>query len=467
MKVILIGYLIIMFGIGIWANKYNNDMTDFLLAGRRLGIGLASFTLAATYFGGGFVVGLGETAYGSGLVSWWNGIGGGVGLVIVGLMAYKMRGLALYTVPDYLMQRYNSSAMRIISAILSLIALVGILAAQVGAASRIFELLGFGSTMTSAVLASLIFVVYTAVGGLWAATLTDFVQVSIAGVGVVSAFFIAAKNFGGWSAVTEQLNTVNVGENFMSLTGGGDITFILWLTLPMVLYTLIGQDVYQRIFATKDAKTARNACFVAGIIIVVLTAFPVLLGITGRAMYPTLENPGLALPKIIMETFPTFIGGLVLSAIIAAIMSTADSILTASTSHVINDIYINTMKNDIEGKEKEMLMFSRICTVVIGVFAVVVSALVPKIVTLLLYSYTLYTGGVFIPLVGGFVWKKATTKGALAAMFTGTTIAVLSIMGVDMLGMPTEILSGLVSLAVLVVVSLLTQKDNIEKEKKK
>lgn len=96
MQIILVIYLIIMFGIGIWANKYNNDMTDFLLAGRRLGIGLASFTLAATYFGGGYVVGLGETAYGSGLASWWNGIGGGIGLILVGLMAYKMRGLALY-----------------------------------------------------------------------------------------------------------------------------------------------------------------------------------------------------------------------------------------------------------------------------------------------------------------------------------------------------------------------------------
>lgn len=361
------------------------------------------------------------------------------------------------------MQRYNSSAMRVISAVLSLIALIGILAAQVGAASRIFELLGFGSTMTSAVLASLIFVIYTAVGGLWAATLTDFVQVSIAGIGVVSAFFIAAKNFGGWSAIVNKLNLENVGDNFMNLSAGGDWTFILWMTLPIILYTLIGQDVYQRIFATKNAKTARNACFVAGIIIIILTVFPVLLGMTGRAMYPNLENPGLALPKIIMESFPTVLAGIILSAIIAAIMSTADSILTASTSHVINDIYINTLKNDVKGKEKEMLMFSRISTVVIGVFAVFVSALVPKIVSLLLYSYTLYTGGVFVPLVGGFIWKKATAKGALAAMFTGTTIAILSILGVDMLGMPTEILSGIISLVVFIIVSLLTQKNNTQK----
>lgn len=283
-----------------------------------------------------------------------------------------MRDLALFTVPDYLMKRYNNSFLRVASAILSLVALVGILAAQVGAASKIFELLGFGSTTTSAVLASLIFIIYTAVGGLWA-------------------------------AVTAQLKVINVGEGFTNIVGGGDYKFILWLTLPMILYTLIGQDVYQRIFATKDSKTARNACFLSGIIIIILTLFPVLLGMIGRVMYPEISNPGLALPKIIMDTFPTVLGGIVLVAIIAAIMSTADSILTASTSHVINDIYIKTMKKDIEGKEKEMLKFSRICTVVIGIFAVVVSVLVPTIVTLLLSSYTLFTGGVFIPVVGGFI----------------------------------------------------------------
>ena len=463
MRIILIGYLLIMFGVGIWANKFNNDMTDFLLAGRRLGIGLATFTLAATYFGGGYVVGLSETAYDSGLVSWWNGIGGGIGLIAVGFMAFKMRDLSLFTVPDYLMKRFNNNFLRISSAILSLIALIGILAAQVGAASRIFELLGFGSTMTSAVLASLIFVIYTAIGGLWAATLTDFIQVSIAGIGVVAAFFIALGNIGGWGFITEQLSSLNVGENFLSFTGGGNITFILWLTLPMVLYTLIGQDVYQRIFSTKDAKTAKKACFFSGIIIIILTLFPVLLGITGKVMYPELENAGLALPKIIMETFPTFLGGLVLSAIIAAIMSTADSILTASTSHVINDIYIKTLNKEASVSDKKMLNWSRACTVIVGLFAVIVSALVPKIVTLLLYSYTLYTGGVFIPVVGGFFWKKATTKGALAAMITGTFIAVLGIIGVNMFGIPTEILAGLVSLIVLIVVSLSTQKEEYSK----
>ena len=456
--VVLIIYFILMLAVGIWANRFNNDVDDFLLAGRRLGLVFASFALAATYFGGGFVIGIGQMAYEKGLVAWWNGIAGGLGLILVALVACKMRDMALYTVPDFLGKRFNSQFISTVASILSLIALVGILAGQVSAARNVFAALGLNPVIGGFV-AAVIFVVYTSIGGLWAATLTDFIQMIIAGVGCVAAALIVIHNTGGWEATTVMINQVNPPESFYSMMGGDGFSFILWLTLPLILYTFIGQDVYQRIFASKDGKTARNSCIVAGVIIIVVTVFPALMGMSARGMFPDLPDTGMAVPTLILKALSPVLAGLVLAAIMAAIMSTAASILTAATSHVINDVYRQLIYKGRDLDPKRLLVLSRIWTLVIGALAIVISFLIPQIVKLLLMSYTLYTSGVFIPVVGGFFWKKATREGAIAALVTGTVIAVASIGGVSFFGIPTEIFSGLVCLVIFVGVSLATQKN--------
>ena len=260
---VLIVYGIFVLAIGIWAGRYNKSMTDFLLAGRRLGLLLATFTLTATYFGGGYFLGLSSYAYDHGWVALWQAIGGGLGFILVAFVAFKMRDLAFYTVPDYLEHRYGGKTIRVLSALLSLIALVGILGAQVLATRAVLAMVGVESNI-GLILAALIFVGYTVVGGLWAVTLTDFVQVSIAALGAVIAAVVAVSRAGGYQSLVATVTAQGVGEGFFTWSGG-DISLVMWLTLPMMMYTLIGQDVYQRLFATKDGKTARNAGILSGL----------------------------------------------------------------------------------------------------------------------------------------------------------------------------------------------------------
>ena len=119
LTVILISYLVIMFGVSVWANKFNSSAEDFLLAGRRLGVFLAAFTLAATYFGGGYVVGLGAEAYSSGMIAWYNGLAGAVGILAVCLVLKKMEGMQLYTVAELLETRYGSPLLSVCNAVSS------------------------------------------------------------------------------------------------------------------------------------------------------------------------------------------------------------------------------------------------------------------------------------------------------------------------------------------------------------
>lgn len=457
MIVILIIYYIAMLGIGFWSNRFNKNMTDFLLAGRRLGLLLASFALAAAYFGGGFTIGIGQGAYIRGIVQWWHGISGGIGLILVGIMAKRMRDLALYTVPDFLDTRYKSTPIRAMATVLSLIALVGILAAQVSAVRNLLTVLGI-DPIAGSVIAAIVFVVYTGIGGLWASTLTDFVQLIISVVGVVAAAIVGIMLSGGWSGTVELIYQTAPPPRYFHILGEGGFTFIIWLSLPLVLYTFIGQDVYQRMFASKDGKTARNACFIAGVAIIVFTFFSTLMGMVSRGMFPYLERPGEAVPMLIAHAFHPLLAGLVFAAIMAAIMSTASSILTAASSHIVNDIYLKLMKKEKEQQnDKKMLLLSRAWTLIIGAIAVVVSTMVPEIVAMLLWSYTLYVSGVFIPVVGGFFWKRATRAGATTALIAGSAIAFGRVgFGLTVPLFSPELFTVGVCVVIFVVVSLLT-----------
>lgn len=460
---VLIVYVLAMLAIGFWANRYNKDMTDFLLAGRRLGLVLATATLTATYFGGGYVLGLGEYAYVHGWIAIWQAIGGGVGFILVGFMAYRMRELAFFTVPDYLSYRYGGNEVRVLSALLSLVALVGILGAQVLACRSALGIVGVGNSL-GLVLSPLIFVAYTAVGGLWAVTLTDFVQVLVASIGVFAAAIFVLNYLGGYGAMVGKVTAQGLaGPHFFELFGG-DVPLAMWLMIPMAMYTLIGQDVYQRIFAAKDAKTSRASCVLSGILITVICLFPVLIGLSARALFPDLTQSGEAVPRVITTMFHPIFAGLVLAAVLAAIMSTADSILSAGVSHIIKDFYIETLHRSSSGEQdqKKLLSLSRLWTVILGIGSIAFATAVPRIVDILTYSYFLYTGGVFVPVVGGILWKNATREGAIAGIVVGALTAVIGIVAhLQMWGIPMEIYTSVFSAVAFVIVSLATQKQKV------
>lgn len=449
-------YLVAMLGLGVWAGRTRiSGATDFLLAGRRLGVVLGAGALAATHFGGGAVLGGAEYGYTYGISGAWYGISTGVGLLALALFtASRFRRLALFTVPDYLAERYGGSAMRLIGAVLSLAALVGILAAQVNAAARTFGILGVGG-LAAPVVATVVFVAYTAMGGLWAATISDLVQLIIATVGVAIAaavVVVRAGEAGGLHALLEQHA---VAPSYFDPVGAHP-SFVLWLLVPTVMYTLIGQDFYQRLFATRDAITARRAAFAGGVILVVVSVLPAIAGMGARALAPEAIEPAEALPWVLRELMHPAAGGIILAAILAAVMSTADSLLTSATSHVVRDLWPGG--HDEGGMdERYMLRLSRGVTVAVGALALVLGLALPGIVTTLIYSYTLYSAGILVPVLGGVLWKRATRAGALSAAVAGAAVAVFGLAtGVHVAGIPTEIYSAAVSAVVFVAVSLST-----------
>ena len=211
--------------------------------------------------------------------------------------------------------------------------------------------------------------------------------------------------------------------------------------------------------SAKDTKTAYKSAILAFIILLVICFFPVILGMAGRALFPDLEVSSLVVPTIIRAMLPPVFSGFTLAAIIAAVVSTADSILTAATSHVVNDLYVRYFcKDNMEdpAAQKKLLNISRVMTLVIGVISVVVALAIPSVLMVLNSSYTLFTAGVFSPVVAGLLWKKATKAGAFAGLFSGLAFVALGWSGFSFFGIPSDIASSLLSLVVLIVVSLIT-----------
>lgn len=458
---IIVLYLAAIFGVGIYCNKFNNNIDDYLLAGRRLGVGLATGTLVATYFGGGYVIGVGSEAYEKGMSAYWSPIAGALGILAVCLILKRMEGMNVYTVTEIVENRYKSPLLRILTTLLSLLALIGILAGQVTSAGSILSSLGLGTPTTCAIIVAAFFIGFTAFGGLWAVTVTDFIQIIVAALGLIAAAIVVLTQVGGWDALVAQIQTTDVPSNYFSLLKDTEPSYVLWLIMPMFIYTLIGQDVYQRLFAAKDTKTAYKSAILACIILLVICFFPVLLGMAGRAMFPDMEVSSMIVPTIIRATLPPVLSGFALAAIIAAVVSTADSILTAATSHVVNDIYVRYISKDDPADphvQKKLLNLSKIMTLFVGIISVVVALAIPSVLQVLNSSYTLFTAGVFAPVVAGLLWKKATKAGAFAGLFSGLAFVALGWSGFSFFGIPSDIASSLLALVVLIVVSLITYK---------
>ena len=185
-----------------------------------------------------------------------------------------------------------------------------------------------------------------------------------------------------------------------------------------------------------------------------LSVFPVIIGMGARALGGT-DDPSQSVHWVLQNLVNPLLGGIILAAILAAIMSSADSLLTSATSHVVKDLWIETLHRGQEIDERRMLALSRAVTVVVGAAALVIGLIGPGIITILIYSYTLYTAGVFVPVVGGLLWKRGSATAALTALVIGSAIAVIGIAtDIDIAGAPVEVVAALVSAAVFVVVSV-------------
>jgi len=410
-------YMIGMLLVGYWSSKRIKNLSDFLVAGRRLPFYLATATLFATWFGAGSCMGASGTAYSEGFLGVISDpFAAGLSLILAGLFYVALlRRMQLLTITD-IFGRYYGKGAEIFASILMVPVYIGWLGSQMVALGFILNALTGIKPLIGIIAGALIVIAYTFAGGMWAVTLTDFVQVTILVTGLFLIFPVAINKVGGLANLIE--STPKELFSFLPHNPGYDgwVSYIGQWTL-MGLGCIVGQDLIQRSLASKNESVAKRSAITAGICYILIGFIPITLGLAGRIILPGLENPEHIMPNLAMMYLPPVVLVIFLGALISAIMSSADSSLLAATSLTTKNIILRIFPGT---KELNVLGLARITTVILALISMVVALCVKRIYNLMVNSWATLFVGIFVPVTAALYWKKANAYAAWASMVSGT-----------------------------------------------
>ena len=430
-----------MITVGILSMKKIKDTMSYFVADRN-GSSLAiSGSLVATTIGGSGTIGLAGLGYSKGLVGAWWLLVGAIGLCILSLwLAKKVREYEVYTLPEILERQYGGSSTKIVASLVIATAWLGIIAGQIIAAGKILSVLWPGQLELLMVLAASVFVVYTVLGGQYSILRTDMIQSVIIVVGLLLCLVVSLPAAGGLTAMTAVLPPSYFSFPVSSSFGWMDLlTFLLFVGAAY----LVGPDIYSRIFCSRSPEVAKRSVMIAAIAMIPIAFFVTLIGITARVLLPGISAES-ALPALILQAVPVGLSGLVIAALLAAVMSSADTCLLTTSTIITADV-INPLRRS-EMTETKLLMVSRIGVIVIGIISLLIALTLKGIIASLLLGYTVYTSGLVIPVILGFYSKrlKLNRFGVIAAVVGGGGMGlVLKLSGYNNLSLLTFPLSAL------------------------
>ncbi|WP_412069110.1 sodium:solute symporter [Rubrivirga sp. IMCC43871] len=435
-------YAIVIFGIGLWFSRQTEDGEDYFLAGRSLSWGLIGISLLASNLSSSSMIGMAGEAYGGiGLAVFnyeWMAAMVLVVFVLFFLPFYIKTGI--YTMPEFLEKRFDGRSRVYFSAMSIFLSVVVDTAAALFAGALVIELVypDFPMWMTMAILA-LIAGAYTIAGGLKAVVYTDAIQGTLLLIGAGAVSVMAWNAIGGWDAVTavtpaESLSLVQSfdldpdlpwyqenGMTWLSLmTGVFLLGFYFWTT---------NQFMVQRVLGAKNLDHGRWGALFGGLLKLPILFLMVMPGTFARVLYPNLERADQVFPTLLFDLLPGGFRALVLTAMLAAIMSSVDSTLNAASTLVTMD-FIKRKKPDTS--PRALVRWGRIVTFLCMVFAIAWSPVIVGFDTL--WSYLQTTLAYVAPpalalFIVGVFWKRANGTGAIAGMAAGHLTAVLFLIG--------------------------------------
>ena len=419
--IIIIVYFLIIITIGIISRKKARQADDFFVAGRKGSALFITGSLLATIIGGSATTGMAGIGFARGLTGAWWLMVGSIGLIILGLFfAGRVRKFALYTLPELIEKQYDRR-MALASSVLIVVAWVGIIAAQINAAGTIMSVLDMGGQELWMVVFSAVFILYTLLGGQYSVLRTDLFQAVIIFGGMLAGVGVILSRLGGWeglqSSLPADMFTFPVSSQF-------DVMSLVSLLLVVGLTYVVGPDMYSRIFCARDDRTARIATFSTAALLIPIALAITVIGMGAAVLFPDIASEQ-ALPTVIKEIFSPLLGGIVLAALLCAVMSSADTTLLSASTILSVDIIGKLRPASLE---TNVLPRSRWTILFLGICSLAVAFLLKGIISSLLFAFTIYTCGVTLPVIFGFFRDKLriTANGAVAALIGGGGLGLTS-----------------------------------------
>jgi len=414
----IIVYLVITVVIGYWASRRVKTSGDFMLAGRSLPLLLSSSALFATWFGSETVFGASSEFLKGGLYSVIEDpFGAALCLILFGLFfARKLYSMNLLTLGDFFKVRFGNRTELVASAFI-VPSYVGYIAAQLLAMGLILNVVTGMEVWQGVIISALVVTFYTYVGGMWAISVTDFIQsVIIIGGLLVLAINLSAQA-GGISVVMSEAHP----ETFRFLPDAEFKDIIIYLAAWSVLGlgSIPSQDVFQRVMSSGSVNTAVRSCYIAAILYLTIAMLPLFISLCVKHLYPEFAGDGqLALPSMVLShaTMPVQI--LFFGSLLSAIMSTTSSAILAPAAIFSENLVKPLAKGRLS--DDQLLMVTRISVLGFSIIATIMATVRSNIYELVGESSVLSLVSLFAPLVLGLYWKRATATGALLSMVLGT-----------------------------------------------
>ena len=389
--IIVVAYLIGMLVLGFIVGKLKiKDSADYMLAGRRMGLFMVVFSLSANNIGGGSTTGLAQKAFGDwGMSAIWYVLAASIAMIPLAYFAPKIRKTMAVTIPEAVGRRFGKGSSTF-TAILSILSLFCLTSSQIAASGTVVATLTGIPTNVALIIAGIVVILYTTLGGMIADQISDLVQFIVILVGLAIATPFVINGCGGWEAISAALP----GEQL-------SVTKIGWVPIFGYIFNyfctfLAGPEMISRFETAKDEKTARNASLLSAVLMAAMSIFPTLLGLAALAMK-----------------------GSISAAIICATMSSADSNLLCMSTMVINDLYLG-----LGGKknlsEKSIITITRGCNIVAAIIAMFISMLGVPIATMNTFAFGIRCAGPFAAYGLGLVVPDATKNSGVVSLIAGT-----------------------------------------------
>lgn len=473
-------YLLLMVGIGLYFFLKNKNVSDYVLGGRTLNPWAAALSAQASDMSGWLLMGLPGTAYvlfAGTTEAIWTAIGLAVGtyinwlIVAKRLRKYTKAAGDSITLPEFFTNRFadKTGILKGVSAVMILVFFVFYVASMFQASAKLFKTV-FGMPYEWAlVLGVAIIVAYTFLGGFLAVCWTDVIQGVLMFVALIITPIVAMNRLGGTEAIGAMISELEVEFSLIPYNADGAVNVALLVSSIAWGLGYFGQPhILPRFMGIRKADEIRPARIIATVWVLITLAAAVIIGVLGSFMFPTIDDPESIFISMSTTLFHPVLAGIMLTAILAAIMSTADSQLLVTSSSVANDLYKGLIKKD--ASDKAILWLNRIAVLVVSVLAAalvwvenpaegsVLARITESVFKLVSFAWAGF-GAAFGPAVlFSLFWKKTTKWGVLAGILAGGITACVWWLASGGIFDLYEIIPGFaVSCIAIVAVSLLTK----------
>lgn len=460
---LVIIYWVFSVGLGIYSARYVNNSKDFAVAGRALPMYIVTATVFATWFGSETVLGISSTFVQDGL----KGVvadpfGSSLCLIFVGLFfARPLYRMNLLTIGDYYKYKYGRTVEVLISLCI-VVSYLGWVAAQIKALGLVFSVLSGGAVSVNEgmMIGSFSVLIYTMMGGMWAVAITDFLQMIIIMIGMLYMGWEVSNMVGGAANVISHASEAGKLDFFPAPEPREMLWFFAaWIT--MMLGSIPQQDVFQRVGSAKSENVAANSAILGGTLYFLFAFIPMFLAYSATLIDPKMVaslidvDAQMILPTLIMTKMPLIAQVMFFGALLSAIKSCASATLLAPSVTFSENILKPFFPNQ---SDKQFLTMMRIVIVVftcfVTAFAMYSSASIYEMVE---NAYKVTLVAAFIPLAFGIYWKRATQQGALLSIILGLISWVSFEVFAPEEFWPPQLVGVLMSLAGMLIGSLLPQ----------